>query len=60
MLAADMTCDTTLTPWTATVTADTDVRLRPGSASLGVRATAFDRGSGVFSGVESGGFLQLT
>jgi hypothetical protein len=60
VLAADVSCGTTPTPWTATVTADTDVRFRPGSASIGVRATAFDPGSGVFSGVESGGFLQLT
>jgi len=60
VFAADVICDTTPTPWTATVTADTDVRFRPGSASVGVRAIAVDPGSGLFAGAESSGFLQLT
>lgn len=60
VFAADVICDTAPTPWTATVTADTDVRFRPGFASIGVSATAFDPESGVFTGVESTGFLHLT
>ena len=60
VFAVDVACDTTPTPWTATVTADTDVPFRPGFASIGLRATAFDPASGVFTGVESISFLHLT
>ena len=60
VFAADVICDTAPTPWTATVTADTDVSFRPGFALIAVRATAFDPESGVFTGVESIGFLHLT
>ena len=60
VFAAAVICDTTPTTWTATVIADTDVPFRPGFASIGVRATAFDPESGVFTGVQSTGFLHLT
>ena len=60
VFAADVICDPTPTRWTATVTADTDVPFRPGFASIGLRATVFDPDSGVFTGVESTGFLHLT
>jgi len=60
VFAADVICDTTPTSWTATATSDTDVPFRPGFAVIGVNATAFDPESGVFTGVDSVGFLQLT
>ena len=60
VFAAEVICDTTPTPWTATVTAETNVPFRPGFASVGMSATAFDPESGVFTGVESTGFLHLT
>jgi len=60
MFAVDVICDTTPTPWTAAVTADTDAPFRPGFASIGLRATAFDPESGIFTGVDSSGFLHLT
>jgi hypothetical protein len=59
VFAAEVVCDTTATPWTATVTPNTNVRFRPGSASIGVSGTAFDPGAGVFTSVQSDGFLQL-
>ena len=42
VFAAEIFCDSRPTPWTATVTADSDVPFRPGFASLGIHATAFD------------------
>jgi hypothetical protein len=60
MFAVDVICESTPTPWTARVTADTDVPFRPGFASIGLQATAFDPESGIFSGVESSGFVHLT
>ena len=55
VFAADVICDATPTRWTATVTSDTDVPFRPGFASIGVRATAFDLDSEQVEAVVYGG-----
>jgi hypothetical protein len=56
----DLACDSTPTPWTAVVAPDTDHGFRSGFATVSVRAVRFDPENGIYTGVESFGFLQLT
>jgi hypothetical protein len=58
--ATDVACDTTLTPWATVVTPDTDQSFRPGFATVAVRAVGFDPETGIFTGVETFGFVHLT
>ena len=58
--ATEVQCGITPTSWTVIVTSDSDVAFRPGFASADVRAVGFDPDTGVFTGVQSFVFLNLT
>ena len=58
--ATEVLCGTTATLWSVTVTSDSGVPFRPGSATADVVATGFDPESGTFSGVQGLALVRLT